>query len=147
MPAEPSPIPRSALSLGHRHLILPLPNHPITTLLSPQNTTGLRLPAIPHPIASRALRVRGRDGVAALVGLGCAGAFGQLPALEDVVVVVVAGFGFPAVADVVVGCPLVFGGGDDVVGAGCGCCLGELAFLGGRLGCVGLVVLVSVTFS
>jgi hypothetical protein len=60
-----------------------------------------------------------------LVNGGCASAFGELSALEDAVVV---GLGLPAVADVVVGCALGFGDGDDVVVFGGGGGLVELTF-------------------
>jgi hypothetical protein len=129
MPAEPSPIPRGALRLGHRHIILPISEN--TTIdLSPQDAAGLWFPPIPLLIASRALGVGSRDGVAALIDGGGAGAFGKLSAGEDVV-----GLGLPAVPDVVVGRALGFGDGDDVVVFGCCCCLVELAFFhGGQVG-------------
>jgi hypothetical protein len=148
MPAEPSPIPGRALRLGHRHIILPVSEN-TTVNLSPQDGAGLWLPAIPFSIASRTLSVGSRNGVAAFIDGGGAGAFGKLSAREDVVGVV--GLRLPAVADVVVGCALRFGDGDDVVVFGCCCCcLVELAFFYGgqvgnfvldaeRLGDVGLV--------
>jgi hypothetical protein len=100
--------------------------------LSSQDGAGLGLPAIPYLIASRALGSGSRDGVATFVDFGRAGAFGELSAVENVVVVVsVVGLGLPAVADSVVGCALGFGDGDDVVAFGC-CVLGELAFFYGE---------------
>ena len=132
MPAEPSPIPRGALRLGHRHIILPISEN-TTVNLSPQDGAGLWLPAIPFSIASRTLSVGSRNGVAAFIDGGGASAFGKLSAREDVVGVV--GLGLPAVPDVVVGCALGFGDGDDVVVFGCCCCLVELAFFhGGQVG-------------
>jgi hypothetical protein len=100
--------------------------------LSSQDGAGLGLPAIPYLIASRALGSGSRDGVATFVDFGRAGAFGELSAVENVVVVVsVVRLGLPAVADSVVGCALGFGDGDDVVAFGC-CVLGELAFFYGE---------------
>jgi hypothetical protein len=128
-PAEPSPIPRRTLRLGHDNIILPIPNH--LSVLSPQDRAGLWFPSEPFLIASRALGVGSRDGVAAFVNGGRASAFGELSGLEDVVVV---GLGLPAVADVVVGCALGFGDCDDVVVFGCCCGLGELAFFCGDVG-------------
>jgi hypothetical protein len=110
------PIPRRALRLRYYNLILPIPDHLVTTNLSPQDGARLWLPAIPYSIASRALVFGSRDGETAFFSGGRAGVFGELSTLD-----VVDRLWLPAVADAVVGCALGSGDGDDVVAIrGCG---------------------------
>lgn len=118
-PAVPGLIPRRTLRLGRRHHIAPVPDNFLvlcTIILSAYNTAGCRRPAIPDPIAGRALGFGDRDVEVAFPDSVGAGTFGELSSLEPVVVELRR---LPAVAGVVVGGALGFGNGDDVVAFDC----------------------------